>query len=327
MDMRFLNKYKEIVKIMKNYAFGIDIGGTTVKIGLFSTEGELLKKWEIPTRKDNGGCYILNDIAEAIAQEMEAQNITKEDIEGIGIDVPGPVLEDRIVNKCANLGWGVLDVAAETTRLTGIKKVMVTNDANAATLGEMWKGGGQGHKDLVMITLGTGIGGGIVHDGKIISGAFGAAGEIGHICVNKEETFACGCGKKGHLEQYASATGIVRKAQQVLDESASPSMLRDETYLSCKAVFDCAKKGDDLSLKILDFVGEQLGNACAMISGVFDPEVYVIGGGVSKAGDMLTDLIREHFRKYAFHASTDAEFVLATLGNDAGMYGAVKMVL
>lgn len=312
---------------MKNYAFGIDIGGTTVKIGLFSIEGDLVRKWEIPTRKDNGGCYILNDIAESIAQEMEAQNIKKDEIEGIGIDVPGPVLEDRIVNKCANLGWGVLDVAAETTRLTGIKKVMVTNDANAATLGEMWKGGGQGHKDLVMITLGTGIGGGIVHDGKIISGAFGSAGEIGHICVNKEETFVCGCGKKGHLEQYASATGIVRKAQQVLDESDRPSMLRDETYLSCKAVFDCAKKGDDLSLKILDFVGEQLGNACAMISGVFDPEVYVIGGGVSKAGDMLIDLIREHFRKYAFHASTDAEFVLATLGNDAGMYGAVKMVL
>ena len=312
---------------MKNYAFGIDIGGTTVKIGLFSIEGDLVKKWEIPTRKDNGGCYILNDIAESIAQEMEAQNIKKEEIEGIGIDVPGPVLEDRVVNKCANLGWGVLDVAAETTRLTGIKKVMVTNDANAATLGEMWKGGGQGHKDLVMITQGTGIGGGIVHNGKIISGAFGSAGEIGHICVNKEETFVCGCGKKGHLEQYASATGIVRKAQQVLDESDRPSMLRDETYLSCKAVFDCAKKGDDLSLKILDFVGDHLGNACAMISGVFDPEVYVIGGGVSKAGDMLIDLIREHFRKYAFHASTDAEFVLATLGNDAGMYGAVKMVL
>lgn len=137
---------------------------------------------------------------------------------------------------------GVLDVTAEIRRLTGIEKVMVTNDANSATLGEMWKGGGQGHKDLVMITLGTGIGGGIVHDGKIIAGAFGAAGEIGHICVNKEETFVCGCGKKGHLEQYASATGIVRKAQQVLDESDRPSMLRDETYLSCKAVFDCAKK-------------------------------------------------------------------------------------
>lgn len=227
---------------MKKYAFGIDIGGTTVKLGLFSTEGDLIKKWEIPTRKDNGGCYILHDIAESVEQEMKTQGIPKDEIEGIGIDVPGPVLEDRIVNKCANLGWGVLDVAAETRRLTGIEKVMVTNDANSATLGEMWKGGGQGHKDLVMITLGTGIGGGIVHDGKIISGAFGAAGEIGHICVNKEETFVCGCDKKGHLEQYASATGIVRKAQQVLDESDKPSMLRDETYLSCKAVFDCAKK-------------------------------------------------------------------------------------
>lgn len=312
---------------MKKYAFGIDIGGTTVKMGLFSIEGDLIKKWEIPTRKDNGGCYILHDIAESVEQELKNQGIDKTEIEGIGIDVPGPVLEDRLVNKCANLGWGVLDVASETRRLTGIKKVMVTNDANSATLGEMWKGGGQGHKNLVMLTLGTGIGGGIVHDGKIISGAFGAAGEIGHICVNKEETFVCGCGKKGHLEQYASATGIVRKAQQVLDESDKPSMLRNETYLSCKAVFDCAKKGDELSLQILDFVGEQLGNACAMISAVFDPEVYVIGGGVSKAGDMLIDLIREHYKKYAFHASVNTDFVLATLGNDAGMYGAVRMLL
>ena len=312
---------------MKKYAFGIDIGGTTVKIGLFSTEETLIKKWEIPTRKDNGGSYILSDISESIAEELKNQGIKKEDVEGIGIDVPGPVLEDRIVNKCANLGWGVLDVAEETTRLTGISKVKITNDANAATLGEMWKGGGQGHKDLVMITLGTGIGGGIVHDGKIISGAFGAGGEIGHICVNKEETFVCGCGKCGHLEQYASATGIVRKARQVLETSDQPSMLREAAYLSCKEVFDCAKKGDDLSLQLLDFVGDQLGNACAMISGVFDPEIYVIGGGVPKAGDILIDTVREHFKKYAFHASTNAEFVLATLGNDAGMYGAVKMVL
>ena len=317
---------------MKKYAFGIDIGGTTVKIGLFSEEGDLTKKWEIPTRKDNGGCYILSDIAKSVEEEMKKQGILKDEILGIGIDVPGPVLEERIVNKCANLGWGVLDVTAEIRRLTGIEKVMVTNDANSATLGEMWKGGGQGHKDLVMITLGTGIGGGIVHDGKIIAGAFGAAAsaaasEAAASCVNKEETFVCGCGKKGHLEQYASATGIVKKAQQVLDESDRPSMLRDETYLSCKAVFDCTKKGDDLSLQILDFVGEQLGNACAMISAVFDPEVYVIGGGVSKAGELLIDLIRDHYKKYAFHASVNTEFVLATLGNDAGMYGAVKMVL
>ena len=187
---------------MKKYAFGIDIGGTTVKIGLFSTEETLIKKWEIPTRKDNGGSYILSDISESIAEELKNQGIEKEDVEGIGIDVPGPVLEDRIVNKCANLGWGVLDVAEETTRLTGISKVKITNDANAATLGEMGKGGGQGHKNLVMITLGTGIGGGIVHDGKIISGAFGAAGEIGHICVNKEETFVCACGYKEKLSSF-----------------------------------------------------------------------------------------------------------------------------
>ena len=312
---------------MKNYAFGIDIGGTTVKIGFFETSGKLLKSWEIPTRKDNGGSLILGDIASSVDKELAEQGIAKEEIEGIGIDVPGPVLKDSVVNKCANLGWGVFDVAEEVRKLTGIQNVMVCNDANAAALGEMWQGGGQGHQDVVMITLGTGVGGGIVHDGKIIAGNFGAAGELGHMKISQTETMACGCGKTGHVEQYASATGIVRKATEMLDASDRPSMLREVPYLSAKAVFDCAKKGDELSMEIVDFVGEKLGYTCSLVSCVFDPEVFVIGGGVSKAGDILLNTIKEHFVKDAFHACTGAEFALATLGNDAGMYGAVKMVL
>jgi len=312
---------------MKDYAFGIDLGGTTVKIGFFETTGTLLKSWEIPTRKEGGGQYILSDIAEAIDKELEERSLSKEDIEGIGIDVPGPVLEDRIVNRCANLGWGVLDVAEEMTKLTGIEKIGVANDANAATLGEMWQGGGKGHKEVVMITLGTGVGGGIIHQGKIISGIFGAAGEFGHICVNKEETMACGCGKHGHLEQYASATGIARLAREKLGESDTPSLLRETSYLSAREVFDCAKKGDALSLEIVDYVCEQLGSACATIACVFDPEIFIFGGGVSKAGDILIENISKYYKKYAFHATENTEFALASLGNDAGMYGAVKMVL
>ena len=312
---------------MKDYAFGIDLGGTTVKIGFFETKGILEKSWEIPTRKEEGGKYILGDIAEAIKKELAERSLSKEDIEGIGIDVPGPVLEDRIVNRCANLGWGVLDVVDEMTKLTGIEKIGVANDANAATLGEMWQGGGKGHKELVMITLGTGVGGGVIHQGKIISGVFGAAGEVGHICVNKNETMACGCGKYGHLEQYASATGISRIASEMLSKSDRPSLLREAQYLSAKAVFDCAKTGDELSLEIIDFVGDQLGSACAMISCVFDPEIFVFGGGVSKAGEILINTVQEHFKQYAFHACENTEFALASLGNDAGMYGAVKMVL
>ncbi len=312
---------------MKKYAYGVDLGGTTVKIGLFETSGNLVKSWEIPTRKDNGGELIIGDIADSLGQGLGDEKISMEEVEGIGIGVPGPVLDESVVNKCANLGWGVVDVAKEMAELTGMENIKVGNDANVAALGEMWQGGGKGHKNVVMVTLGTGVGGGIIVGGKIVPGAFGAGGEIGHMQVNKAETMTCGCGKKGHLEQYASASGIVRRAQELLNESDRPSMLRDAQYISAKEVFDCAKKGDDMSLEIVEFVGEKLGTALALISCVVDPEVFVIGGGVSKAGQMLIDVIQKNFAKTAFHASAGAAFELAKLGNDAGMYGAVKMVL
>lgn len=312
---------------MKPYAFGVDIGGTTVKIGLFETQGTLLNKWEIPTNKDKGGSLILSDITEALKQEMKNRKIKKEDIEGIGLGVPGPVLEGHIVNKCVNLGWGVINIAEEMSKLTGIENIHAGNDANVAALGEVWQGGGKGNKNLVMVTLGTGVGGGIILNGKIIPGAFGAAGEIGHFTMTRHETMSCGCGKKGHLEQYVSATGIARKAQELLAESNRPSALRDVQYLSAKEVLDCAKNGDELSLEILEFVGDTLGRALASISCVVDPDIFLIGGGVSRAGDILLETVQTHFKKYAFHASENVKFALATLGNDAGIYGAVKMVL
>ncbi len=312
---------------MNLYAFGVDLGGTTVKIGLFNTNGELEKSWEIPTRKEDNGANILPDIAEAIKGEIKARGLTNDFIEGIGIDVPGPVLQGHIVNRCANLGWGVVDVREELSKLTGIWNIKVANDANAAALGEMWKGGGQGKDNVVMITLGTGVGAGIIYNGEIIPGAFGAAGELGHMLMNTEETVICGCGKKGHLEQYASATGIVRKGKEVLAESDRESELRNIPDFTAKDIFDLAKKGDALSLEIVDFVGDMLGRAAALTSCVFDPQVYVFGGGVSKAGSILTETIAKYYKKYAFHASEEAEITLASLGNDAGMYGAVKMVL
>lgn len=312
---------------MKDYAFGIDLGGTTVKMGLFSTDGILLESWEIPTRKEEAGSKILPDIAEAIKDKMTEKGLGADDIEGIGIDVPGPILQDSIVNRCANLGWGVVDVSKELFNLVGIENIKVANDANAAALGEMWKGGGEGHKDVVMITLGTGVGGGVIIDGKIVSGHFGAGGEIGHMLVNRFEQRVCGCGKSGHLEQYASATGIVIRAKDVLAMSDRPSTLRDLPEITAKDVFDHAKQGDVIALEIVDFVGQVLGGACSMISAVVDPEIYVIGGGVSRAGDILISAVRKYFRSAAFHASEDAHFAIAKLGNDAGMYGAVKMVL
>ena len=227
---------------MKDYAFGIDIGGTTVKMGLFSTKGEKIESWEIPTRKEESGAYILPDIAQAIKDKLAERSISMDNVEGIGIDVPGPILQDRIVNRCVNLGWGVMDVAKELGMLIDIDNIKVANDANAAALGEMWKGGGEGHTDLVMITLGTGVGGGVILNGKIVGGHFGAGGEIGHVLMNRFEEKPCACGKKGHLEQYTSATGIVRRAKEILAISDRPSTLRDLSEITAKDVFDQAQK-------------------------------------------------------------------------------------
>lgn len=312
---------------MGNYIFGIDLGGTTVKLGFFDVKGELLDKWEIPTRKDNGGELILTDIREAVFKKLEEENVSMSQIAGVGLGIPGPVLETGVVGKCANLGWGVFNVEEEMSSLLGGVKVKVGNDANVAALGEMWKGGGKGHKNVVMVTLGTGVGGGVIVDGRIVPGSSGAGGEIGHMMMSKTETAVCGCGKTGCLEQYASATGIVKLAQKKLVESEKPSGLRSIHYISAKEIFDQAKQGDELALELVEEVYEMLGTALSHIACVVDPEIIVIGGGVSKAGEMITEGVQKYFKKYVFHTCRDAEFALAKLGNDAGMYGAAKMVL
>ena len=312
---------------MKKYAIGVDIGGTTVKIGVFRIDGTLDKKWEITTRKENDGKQILSDIAEAIRMELAGRGASMEDVAGIGMGIPGPVLNETVVNQCVNLGWGVFDVTEEMRRLTGVERIKAGNDANVAALGEMWKGGGRGHRNVVMITIGTGVGSGIILDGKIVEGAFGAGGEIGHLRMSGTETECCGCGKKGCLEQYASAAGIVRTAKRRLADCEQPSALRRLPQMTAKDVFDCAKAGDSLAAEVVAFAGEMLGTAISFISCVVDPEVYVIGGGVSGAGSILLDAIIPHFEENAFHASRQAKFKLAELGNDAGIYGSVKLVM
>ena len=312
---------------MSKYCFGVDIGGTTVKIGLFSTKGELLDKWEIVTRKDEGGSLILSDVAKAIEDKLIELKVSKDDVSGIGLGVPGPITEDGLVLKCVNLGWGIFNVAEEVTKLTGIENVKVGNDANVAALGEMWKGGGRGYKNMVMVTLGTGVGGGIIINGKILAGSNGAAGEIGHLTVNYDEEETCGCGKKGCLEQFASATGIVKEANRLLFESDKPSKLRDIQYLSAKAIFDTAKEGDELANVLVDELGRYLGLACSHIAAVVDPQAFVIGGGVSKAGTILTDVIKKYYESNVMFALKGKVFELAQLGNDAGIYGCAKMVV
>ena len=308
-----------------NYCFGVDIGGTTVKLGLFEFNGTIVDKWEIKTYTENEGAAILPDVAKSIASKMEEHQMKKEQILGIGVGVPAPVA-DGIVNGSANLGWKYKNVKAELEELTGIK-VKVGNDANVAALGEMWKGGGQGNKDLIMVTLGTGVGGGIIVDGRILGGFHGAGGEIGHANICHEETAACNCGNSGCLEQYASATGIVRLAKKALAESSEDSVLRNTESIEAKDVLDAFKSGDALAVRVMDEVGEKLGGALGIFAAVVDPDAIVIGGGVSKAGQPLINLIEKHYKKYAFSLCKDTPIVIASLGNDAGIYGAAKMVL
>ncbi len=311
---------------MEKYVFGVDIGGTTVKIGLFSVEGELLDKWEITTRTDDGGAYILSDIAKSIDEKLEEKGIAKDEVKGIGMGVPGPVREDGTVIKCVNLGWGIFNAAEELSSLTGLP-VKAGNDANMAALGEYWQGGGKDYNNVVMVTLGTGVGGGIILNGKMIAGVNGAGGEIGHMTIDLDESDVCNCGKKGCLEQYASATGIVRLANRALQASDKPSKLREVKYISAKEIFDAAKNGDNLALDLVEEHGRRLGYALANIACVIDPEVFVIGGGVSRAGDILLDATKKYFQEFAFHACKTTQFELARLGNDAGMYGGAASAL
>ncbi len=308
------------------YGFGVDLGGTTVKIAYFDETGKMLSKWEIPTVTTGGGTQILPDIAASIQEYRTSNRIADEDLLGIGIGVPGPVSSKGVVNRCVNLGWGVFNISQELSKLTGLP-VKAGNDANVAALGEFWKGGGEAYDNMVFVTLGTGVGGGIVIEGQLLYGAHGSGAEIGHMVLNRDETAVCGCGKKGCVEQYCSATGIVRLAAQALASSNEPSSLRSLEKPTCKDIFDAGRDLDPLALKVLDqyyaYMGEFIANICCVVN----PEVVVLGGGVSKAGEVLLDGVKPYFSKYVFHAASDVQFALAVLGNDAGAYGAFKLAL
>ena len=314
---------------MKEYAFGIDLGGTTAKVGLFTTAGDLLEKWEVATDTSNAGEHILENLASAIRGKMDEKHLTAEQVEGVGIGVPGPILDSRIVPiVCANLGgWGKRNVSEELGGLLGGMKVLVGNDANVAALGEIWMGAAKGCRSAVMVTLGTGVGGGVIVNGKVIDGTHGAGGEIGHITVNRHETAVCGCGKHGCLEQYSSATGVVRCMKKLLDENPdTPCTLRG-TDFAAKDVFDAARNGDVLAAREVDEMTDTLGMALATIAATTDPEMFMVGGGVARAGDVLFDPLRKHYQQYAFPSCRETPIQQATLGNDAGIYGAVRLIV
>lgn len=315
-------------RTMSKYAFGVDVGGTTVKLGLFNDKGQVLDKWEIPTVKDNGGEKVLPDIAASIKNKMQEKNISVEELVGVGIGAPGAVDADGyMVNGAVNIGWGAFDLAETLKKELDLPvTVKAGNDANVAALGEMWQGGGKGYSNLVAVTLGTGVGGGIIIDGRILTGTNGAGGEIGHIHIEDAETETCGCKNKGCLEQYASATGVTRLANRRLAKDDAPSVLRGGE-ISAKTVFDAVKAGDKVAIEIAEQFGEYLGKGLAAVASVVDPQIFVIGGGVSKAGDILFKYIEPSYKRCAFGPCKQTKFALAKLGNDAGIYGAAALVL
>lgn len=311
---------------MSKYAFGVDVGGTTVKIGLFDKEGRVLDKWEIPTVKDNEGAAVIPDVAKSILAKMEEKGIHEEDLAGIGVGAPGAVDDEgTLVGGAVNIGWKVFNIPEALGAYINAP-IKAANDANVAAFGEMWQGGGKGYNNMVAVTLGTGVGGGIIINGNILTGATGAGGEIGHIHIEDDETEECGCKNKGCLEQYTSATGIVRLARRRLEKDDKATVLR-EGQLSAKSVFDAVKAGDEVAIEIARQFGDYLGKGLAAVAGVVNPEIFVIGGGVSKAGEVLISYVEPAFKKYAFQQCRGAKFALAKLGNDAGIYGAAALIL
>lgn len=284
--------------------YGIDIGGTTVKIGLFSREG-LLNKWEIPTDRQDNGKNIVRDIAASLPGSAT----------GAAMGVPGAVLPDGTVNKCINLGWDICRPGAEFEALTGIP-CRICNDANAAAMGEQWQGGGRGFGSILLVTLGTGVGAGVVQEGALLSGCHGAAGELGHICMDPHEPDLCSCGNRGCLEQYCSASGIVRLAR-----------MAGLGAITAKDVFQLAASGHEAAMTVVDKACDILGRGLAAACCTLDPDAIVLGGGVSKAGELLRSKVETAFQTYAFHACRGTEIRLAMLGNDAGIFGAAKLAM
>lgn len=313
---------------MERKCIGVDVGGTTVKVGIFTLDGVLLKKWEVPTRKENGGALILPDVAASIREVLAGNGISMEEIAGVGMGLPGPVLPDGYVEVCVNLGWREMNPQKILSDLLDGIPVRSGNDANVAALGEMWQGGGKGFKDLVMVTLGTGVGGGVIIDEKIISGKHGLAGEIGHMRIREGEKEQCNCKGYGCVEQIASATGIAREAKRMMARSDQPSSMRKfGGNISAKNVLDCAKAGDKLATEVMEVVWYYLGWSLSIVSMTIDPEVFVIGGGVSRAGQFLLDGIRKYYEEYTPISKNKAFIALAKLGNDAGIYGAARLIL
>lgn len=306
---------------MKKYIFGIDIGGTSVKIGLFNLKGVLLDKWDIVTNKEENAKNVLSDIYKSLLKVVPNLH----EVAGYGFGVPGPVVNSKIIES-VNLGWKDYDLISIFSKMVNNTNIVVENDANVAALGEATSGAAKDYKNSAMITLGTGVGGGIVINGKVIDGAHGAAGEIGHMHVVKDNARLCNCGNYGCLETVASATGIKNSYLDLVSHSNIESKIKNKKYPSAKMIIDAAKKGDILSLEVVEDFTYYIGYACHILSITVNPDIIVIGGGVSNAGDFLLHKIDNYFREMIFNPVKETKVVLASLGNDAGIYGGAALV-
>ncbi len=316
----------------KRWIAGVDLGGTATKIAFMTMDGKIIDKWEIATDNSNEGKNITANIGNSIAEKLKAFGQTKEQLAGIGMGAPGPVhYETGIMLNTVNLGWENNFPLKDSLEAATSLPALIENDANCAALGEMWKGAGDGAKDLVCVTLGTGVGGGVIANGNIVQGINGAAGEIGHITVIPSGGAPCNCGKTGCLETVASATGIVRLAKEALSKPKSAGELAEKYTtngsITAKDVFDCARNGDPLANQVLNEVAFHLGFTLANIANTLNPEKIVLSGGVSKAGGILLNAVKQQFERFTFSSVRDStELALATLGNDAGVIGAAWLI-
>lgn len=306
---------------------GIDLGGTSVKIGICNHDGHLLYKYEGPTEVDKGTEQIIDNIEQYVKKFTSESGYTWDQIAGIGMGVAGFLDIPRgFVKLSANLGLKNVPLK-EILEQRFDKEVVVNNDANVAALGEAWSGAGKGIKNVVCFTLGTGVGGGVIINGQIYEG-LGVAGEVGHLSVVPDlEAIQCGCGQVGCLETVSSATGIIRMARDAVARGEL-AVLSELDSIMAKDVFDAAKNGDESAKRIIQRAAFYLGKSMAMVAIILNPQRFVIGGGVSKAGDILFDPIREAFARYTPEATRDdVDIVPAVLGNDAGIIGAAGLLL
>ena len=317
----------------EKWLVGVDIGGTTTKIAFIQDHGEIVEKWEIPTDNENQGKYITNNISNSIKQKLAEHQMDLNHLKGVGVGAPGPAnIETGMIENTPNLAWHDHYPLRELLEKDLELPVIINNDANCAALGEMWKGAGEGAKDLVCITLGTGVGGGVIANGEVVQGIRGAAGEIGHITSIPKGGAPCNCGKSGCLETIASATGIVRLAMERINNqynrrSALAILYRETGRITAENVVDLAKVGDKIAQDVLNEVSFHLGFALANIANTLNPHKLIIGGGVSKAGNMLLKPLKDYVQKFSFPpVAASTELALAKLGNNAGVIGAAWMV-